>query len=88
VRIVPESDFPKERSTAADVLTYADQTVGPNGRVMSCEDRLADVLRRHGPESAQAIAHPLRAPLIRACVDRVEQHLADSRRSAALLQHR
>jgi hypothetical protein len=83
------ADFEKERSTAADVLAYADQTVGPYGRVMTIDDRLADMLRRHGPESAQAIAHPHRAPLLRACVNRVEQQLAESHRtSTAVLHHR
>ena len=81
------AEFPKERSTAADVLTYADRTVGPNGRVMTIEDRLADMLRRHGPDSAHAIAHPHRAPLLRACLVRVEQCLAESRRASAGVLH-
>ena len=73
------ADFVKERSSAADVLTYADQTVGPNGRRLAIEDRLAEMLRRHGPGSAQALAHPRRAPLLRASVNRVEQQLTESR---------
>jgi anti-anti-sigma regulatory factor len=71
-------EFPREESAVADALTYADQTVGPTGRVMELDERLADMLRRHGPESPNARAHPRRAPLLRAAVCRVE-----SRRRAA-----
>lgn len=72
------AEFPREESAVADALTYADQTVGPAGRVMELDERLADMLRRHGPESPNARAHPRRAPLLRAAVHRVE-----SRRRAA-----
>jgi len=72
------AEFPREESPVVDALTYADQTVGPDGRVMELDERLADMLRRHGPESPNARAHPGRAPLLRAAVHRVE-----SRRRAA-----
>lgn len=70
------SIFPHEDSPVSDALIYADQTVGPDGRVMSVEQRLADMLRRHGPGSPKAAAYPQRAPLLRAAVHRVEQRLA------------
>lgn len=72
------AEFPREDTAVADALTYADQTVGPDGRVMELDERLADMLRRHGPDSPNARAHPCRAPLLRAAVRRVE-----SRRRAA-----
>jgi anti-anti-sigma regulatory factor len=72
------AEFPREDSAVADALTYADQTVGPNGLVMEFDERLADMLRRHGPDSPNARANPRRAPLLRAAVGRVE-----SRRRAA-----
>ncbi|MGY1631148.1 HD domain-containing protein [Geodermatophilus sp. SYSU D01186] len=59
----------------ADALTYADQTTGPDGRPMRVDDRLADMLRRHGPDSPNGRAHPLRAPAVRAAVRRTEQRL-------------
>ena len=59
----------------ADALTYADQTIGPDGRLMCVEDRFADMLSRHGPDSALARAHPQRAPAIRAAASRTEQRL-------------
>jgi putative nucleotidyltransferase with HDIG domain len=74
------SEFPREYGAVSDALTYADQTVGPNGRHMGFEQRLEDMLRRHGPDSPNAAVHPLRAPLLRAAVHRVEQRLSAHRR--------
>jgi hypothetical protein len=59
----------------ADALTYADQTTGPDGFPVDVEERLADMLRRHGPESPNARCHTQRAPLIRAAVRRACQRL-------------
>jgi len=75
--------FPDERSLVSDALAYADQTVGPDGRAMRLEERWADMLRRHGQNSPNAVAHPRRAPLLRAAVHRIEQRLADAGRSSA-----
>ena len=73
------SRYPREDSAVSDALTYADQTVGPYGRSMSFDQRLADMLARHGQDSPNAAAHARRAPLLRAAVDRVELRLAGSR---------
>ena len=59
----------------ADALTYADQTIGPSGRLMTVEDRFVDMLSRHGPQSALARAHPRRAAAIRAAARRTERRL-------------
>jgi hypothetical protein len=59
----------------ADALTYADQTIGPDGEPMDVEDRLEDMLRRHGADSPNARAHARRAPAVRAAVRRTEQRL-------------
>ncbi|MGY1742993.1 MULTISPECIES: HD domain-containing protein [unclassified Blastococcus] len=59
----------------ADALTFADQTAGPDGRTVSVEERLADTLRRHGPDSYSGRAHAERAPAIRAAVARTERRL-------------
>jgi putative nucleotidyltransferase with HDIG domain len=69
-------DFPAEQSPVSDALIYADQTVGPNGVTMNVEQRLADMLDRHGPGSSTAAAHAARAPALRAAVQRVDQRLA------------
>lgn len=68
--------YPREESAVADALTYADQTVGPGGRRMDFEERLADMLRRHGPDSPNAAAHHIREPRLRAVAERVERRLA------------
>lgn len=70
------AEFPAESSPVADALVYADQTVGPNGVVMSFDDRLADMLGRHGTGSPNALAHAEREPLLRAAVSRVELRLS------------
>ncbi len=67
--------FPRETSPVSDALIFADQTVGPNGRVMAVEHRLADMLRRHGPNSPNAAVHAEREPLLRSAVHRVQQRL-------------
>jgi hypothetical protein len=72
------SEFPAENSPVTDALTYADQTVGPNGREMRFDQRLEDMLHRHGPMSPNALAHPRRAPRLRAAVRRVEHRLSEA----------
>jgi len=71
----PLRAFPASRyavGPVADALVYADRTIGPAGRDMDVEERLAEMLRRHGPHSAQAIAHARRAPAIRLAVRRTQ----------------
>lgn len=75
---IPLLAFPADRyanGPVADALTYADQTTGPTGERMDVEDRLAGMLRRHGPDSPNARVHDQRAPAIRAAVDRTERSL-------------
>ncbi|MGY1594934.1 HD domain-containing protein [Geodermatophilus sp. SYSU D00708] len=67
------------RGPVADALTYADQTTGPDGQQVDVEDRLAEMLRRHGPDSPNARVHAQRAPEIRAAVHRTEQRLLAGR---------
>jgi putative nucleotidyltransferase with HDIG domain len=68
--------YPREESAVADALTYADQTVGPAGRRMTLQDRVTDMLDRHGPDSPNARAHNLRWPYLLAVADRVERRLS------------
>lgn len=71
--------FPYEHSSLADALTYADQTVGPHGVRVALDERLRDMLRRHGPDSPNARAHHLRGPFLRSVADRVERRLRQTR---------
>jgi hypothetical protein len=68
----------------SDALTVADQTVGQNGMPFSVEDRMRDMLERHGPDSPNARAHPRRRAYIRSALQRVTSRLdrAESRLSA------
>lgn len=69
------ADFPFEQSPVSDALIYADQTVVPNGVSMNLEQRLADMIERHGSDSPNATAHVRRAPVLRAAVQQVDQRL-------------
>jgi predicted hydrolase (HD superfamily) len=68
--------YHREDSPVADALTYADQTVGPGGMPMEVRRRMADMLHRHGPASANAAVHHVRGPHLLAVADRVEHRLA------------
>lgn len=59
-----------------DLLTYADQTVGPGGRRMNVGDRIQDTLMRHGPASPNARAHPHRGLYLEGAAQRVRTLLA------------
>jgi hypothetical protein len=67
------SDGPRP---VADALAYADQTIGPDGRSMTLDQRFAEMLQRHGPDSPNAAAHPRRERRLREAVRRVDARLA------------
>jgi hypothetical protein len=74
-------EFDGERFVAgalADAVTYADQTTGPDGRAVDIEPRMADMLRRHGPDSPNARCHQVRAPALRSAVAATEDWLRGS----------
>jgi putative nucleotidyltransferase with HDIG domain len=72
------AEFDWAQDAVSDALTIADQTVGPNGRPLSLEDRMQDMLDRHGSDSPNARAHPQRRTYFRAAFERVSSRLADS----------
>ena len=71
------AEFDFEDDAVSDALTYADQTVGPNGRRMTVPYRIAEAISRHGPDSPNARARVDRVPYLLAVADRVEQRLAE-----------
>ena len=75
--------YPDEHSAVTDALAYSDQTVGVRGEPLPIEARMADMLHRHGSGSANAAAHPIRAPYLLAAADRVQRRL-----QAASVPHR
>jgi HD domain len=58
-----------------DALTYADQTIGPRGQRLSVADRLAEAIRRHGPDAPSSLAAHRRDPYIYAAAERTEARL-------------
>ena len=76
------AEFPRELSPVADALTYADQTVGPDGARVDVRARMAEMLARHGSASDNARVHHLRAPDILAAAERVEHRLRPARLAA------
>ena len=42
------AEFDLEDSDVADALTYADQTVGPTGKRVTIQDRIAEAVKRQG----------------------------------------
>jgi putative nucleotidyltransferase with HDIG domain len=73
------AEFPDEETALSDSLTYADLTVGPHGRAMTVPERMAEMLERHGPDSANARAHASRGPYLTELAGRVERRMARSR---------
>jgi len=74
------AEFEFEDNEVSDALTYADQTVGPYGKRMKVQDRIADAVKRHGPDSPNAQARIDRQPYLLAVADRVEKRLKATRR--------
>jgi putative nucleotidyltransferase with HDIG domain len=67
--------YPFSQNALSDALTVADQTTGPHGEAVTVEERMSDMLRRHGPNSPNALADPLRERYIRAAATRVAERL-------------
>jgi putative nucleotidyltransferase with HDIG domain len=67
--------YPFSQDAVSDALTVADQTIGPKGQAMTLDERMSDMLERHGPNSPNALAHPQREPYIRAAAMRVAGRL-------------
>jgi predicted hydrolase (HD superfamily) len=69
-------EFEFAEDPLSDALTVADNTAGPNGTVMTVDERLRDKLERHGTDSPNARANPERDDYIRAAARRVAHRLA------------
>ncbi len=68
--------FPRERSSVADALSYADMSAGPTGQRMTITARLADIRARHAAEPPRLKAARIRRePLLRAAAARVQRRM-------------
>lgn len=69
------AEFPLEQSAAADALTYADLTTGPDGQPMTVPQRLEEILQRY-PAGHVVHQSVLRAgPALTVVADRVHRRL-------------
>ncbi len=69
------ADFPATDGPVDDALTYADQTVSPDGDSVTFAERIAEMLLRHGRDSPNAAAHTRRQRVLRAAIGRVDERL-------------
>jgi len=69
-------EFDLEPGPVMDGLTFADMTTGPDGRYVSFEERLADILRRYPPDDPVHRAIVRARPMLRESVDRTARRLA------------
>jgi hypothetical protein len=72
------------RGPLADALTWADQTTSPTGQMVDLGTRMADMLARHGPDSPNALAHPMRRPALIGAVTATRRAFLSSRLPATL----
>jgi len=70
------AEFDLEPGPVMDGLTFADMTTGLDGRYVSFEERLADILRRYPPDDPVHRAIVRARPMLRESVDRTSRRLA------------
>ena len=71
--------FEFEQTPRSDALCYADQTVGPTGKRVTIQDRIAEAMKRQ-PDSPNAKARIDREPSLLAAAARVEKRLAKQKK--------
>jgi hypothetical protein len=65
-------EFRKLRGIVQDVVDYSDVRTGPDGQRMTPEERLDEIVRRHGGDSS-ALVVPRRRPFVDRLVRRIER---------------
>ncbi len=68
-------EFPRERSATADALWYADLTTGPDGELLTVDERLAEIAERYGPGDVVTRFVDRARPELVAAVRRAEARL-------------
>ncbi len=66
------AEFKRVRGVVQDLVDYSDVRTGPVGQRMTPDERLAEIVERHGTDSS-ALVVPRRRPLVRKLVERVER---------------
>jgi HD domain len=68
-------EFDYLEDALSDALTTADQTIGPRGQPMTVSARIDDMLSRHGEDSPNAQAHPMRGAYLFQAAQRTASRL-------------
>ena len=69
------AEFPPEHDDLADALIYSDMTTDPDGRPITVQDRIREILDRYGPDDVVARSIGRATPRLIAAVERVELRL-------------
>lgn len=72
------AEFPYREDPLSDAITVADQTAGPDGVPMTVDQRIDDMLSRHGPDSPNARADNQRRPYLLSAATRVASRLEEA----------
>lgn len=72
------NDFPEVQGHVSDALLYCDMTTSPDGEPVSVETRLAEILRRYGPDDVVAVSIREATPYITEAVRAVSALLSRS----------
>ena len=70
------AEFPPERHELTQALIYCDMTTDPDGRQVSFDTRLAEILSRYGEDDVVSKSMQAAAPRMRQAINAVEKQLA------------
>ncbi|MEU9603986.1 HD domain-containing protein [Streptomyces sp. NPDC048057] len=73
-----ESEFVQEQPELRDALLFCDMTTTPYGKPTTPTDRLAEIVRRYGPDTVVGRFIQRATPEMHAAVHRVERRMAES----------
>jgi hypothetical protein len=77
---------PVEDGDLTDALIYSDMTTDPDGKVTTARDRLAEILKRYGPEDVVTRSITRATPELIAAVRRVEERLLGANASPGAVE--
>lgn len=69
------AEFEDEASMVSDALWWADLTTGPDGQLMTFEERTAEIEERYGPDDLVTEFIRAARPRLLAAVERTEERL-------------
>lgn len=70
------AEFEPERSVTYDALVFCDMTAGPDGKIVSFEERIENIYERYGPDHEVSLALDSSRSCLAECYDRTVARLA------------